>query len=255
VPDLVTSVPLIVSILGGLGVAGVITLGSRRGSAREQALPDVADVAAALDAVAPCCSARHTGPARCVGVALRRSASGRSARCAQVDTTRSAKQFARGQRGGILTTSMPHPPTPSSSSAAGSAPRRSARSSSPTESHRRRSGTPTPAGGSSCAHRPPPCSPSTSSTSTAVTLRRLYVLFAVEVGNRYLHLAARAARAPAGRSGTTVGTTLRRSCLAVDDHQSPLASGIFSILEPHRLARVSQFSWRRAGPWAARTRR
>ena len=50
-------------------------------------------------------------------------------------------------------------------------------------------GTPTPAGGSSCARRPPACfAVDFFHVDCAVTLRRLYVLFALEVGDRYLHV-------------------------------------------------------------------
>ena len=50
-------------------------------------------------------------------------------------------------------------------------------------------GTPTPAGGSSCAPRPPACSRSTSSTSTARSrCDGSTCLFALEVGDRYLHV-------------------------------------------------------------------
>ena len=68
---------------------------------------DVADAAAALDAVAGGCSAANTGQERCSGVA-RRKISIRSVTSARtVRTKRSAKQFARGHRGGIFTIAMP----------------------------------------------------------------------------------------------------------------------------------------------------
>ena len=76
-----------------------------------------------------------------------------------------------------------------SNSATASAPRRSAGSCSAAGSRRRRRGTPTPVGGSSCAPRPPRMlAVDFFHVDCAVTLRRLYVLFALEVGDRYLHV-------------------------------------------------------------------
>ena len=69
------------------------------------------------------------------------------------------------------------------SSVTGSARRRSAGFSRPRGFRRHRNGAPTPRGGSSCARKPRPCSPPTSSTwDCAVTLRRPYCLFLIEVG-------------------------------------------------------------------------
>jgi hypothetical protein len=68
-------------------------------------------------------------------------------------------------------------------------PRRSAAFSSGSGYHRRRSGTPTRPGDSSCARRHRRCWPATSSMWTpAVTLKRIYVLFALEVASRSVHL-------------------------------------------------------------------
>ena len=69
---------------------GLVDAGSCHGPARGPAISGAADAAAALDAAAGCCSAPHTGQARCAGVAPRRSASGRSLRSGR--STRSVRR-------------------------------------------------------------------------------------------------------------------------------------------------------------------